>query len=214
MMSEDDDRYRLPMPDLGAFGDETEQPPTAAGPAGERHGTMRFQDEHTTPRPPTLAEQHARQDAQRRQAEESQAAAVAAVAAQKRRRVMIGGGVTIGIVAVIAGAYLLSRSDDVTASCTASGGTNANTVVSDQNCDPAYAEAHGGHVSGGFVFLPLIGGGFQQYRYYYGGTGTIGQHVSGGSFTKPGNANIRTNSGRTIQRGGFGITNHGGSGGS
>jgi hypothetical protein len=129
---------------------------------------------------------------------------------------LIGSGVTVGVVALIAGSYLTSRPDEVTAQCTAATGQNANTVVAEQNCDPAYATSHGGYVSNGFVFVPLLTGGYGQYRYYYGGsTAGVGQHVSGGSFTRPDNATIRTNSGKTIQRGGFGVSGKlGGSGGS
>jgi hypothetical protein len=194
------------------FGDD--EPTTPEQP----QGTMRFQDPDTTKaRPPTLAEQRARAQAEREQ-QENEAAAAAAVAARARRRkrVLIGGGVTIGVVAVIGAAYLLAKPQDVTAQCASATGGNADTVVSDQNCDPAYAQAHGGYVSNGFIFLPLVGGGFGQYHYYYGGGNVpVGQRVSGGSFTAPANANVRTKSGKTIQRGGFGITGKsGGSGGS
>lgn len=210
-MSEGDDRYRLPEPDLGVFG-ESEPEPERGG-----HGTMRFQDpESTRPRPPTLAEQRARQQAEREQAEQAALAEQARDRAARRKRLLIGGGVTVGVVALIAGSYLASRPDDVTAQCTVASGQNANTVVADQNCDPDYARTHGGYVSNGFVFVPLLTGGYGQYRYYYGGsTARIGQHVSGGSFTRPDNATIHTNSGRTIQRGGFGVSGKlGGSGGS
>jgi hypothetical protein len=212
-MSEHDrpDRdYPLPTPDMGVFGapEEPHHEPTD-GPSG----TIRFQDASTEARPPTLAEQRARI-----QAEEESAArqAVADQRATSRRRVMIGAGVTVGVAALVGGWYLLASPASVTARCAVAGtGTDANTVVADQNCDPAYATAHGGHISNGFVFIPLIGGGFGQYRYYYGGSGTIGQHVSGGSFTAPSHATVRTGSGSTIQRGGFGITGKtGGIGGS
>lgn len=212
-MNESDDRYRLPEPDLGAFGEqEPEQEPEQG-----QHGTMRFQDrESTRPRPPTLAEQRARQQAEKDQAEHARQAAAARERAAQRKRLLIGGGVTVGVVALIAGAYLASRPDEVTAQCTVASGQNANTVVAEQNCDPNYATAHGGYVSNGFVFVPLLTGGYGQYRYYYGGPTThIGQRVSGGSFTRPDNATIHTNSGKTIQRGGFGVSGKlGGSGGS
>lgn len=228
-MTEEDDKYRLPAPDLTVFGDEqpgAEQPAEQAGaeqPGGEpgheqgAHGTMRFQERgSTTPRPPTLAEQRARQEYQR-EAEEEQAERQAAIEARalRRRRVMIGGGVTVGVVAVIGAWYLLASPQNVTAQCTVASGSSMDTVVNEQNCDPTYAAQHGGYVSNGFIFLPIGGGRYQQYHYYYGGTGAIGQRATGGSFTAPDNANVRTPSGKTIQRGGFGISGRvGGSGGS
>ncbi|HEX5405432.1 MAG TPA: hypothetical protein VFX16_24425 [Pseudonocardiaceae bacterium] len=212
----DDERYRLPEPDMGMFGDgePADEPTTENKP----QGTMRFQDSDTTrPRPPTLAEQRARAQAEREQQEQAVAAQAAVeAAARRRRRVLIGGGVTIGVVAVIGAAYLLAKPKDVTAQCASAAGANTDTVVADQNCDPDYAAAHGGYVSNGFIFLPLVGGGFGQYHYYYGGGNVpVGQRVSGGSFTAPDNANVKTKSGKTIQRGGFGIGGKsGGSGGS
>jgi hypothetical protein len=211
-MSEEDDKYRLPTPDLGVFGDKTESDGATDREAGQ-HGTMRFQEPGATPpRPPTLAEQRARIQAEQH---EAQATELAEATARKRRRIMIGGGVTVGVVALVGAWYLLATPKTVNASCTVADGGNADTVVADQNCDPNYATTHGGYVSNGFVFLPLIGGGYRQYHYYYGGTGTIGQRATGGSYTAPANANVRTNSGKTIQRGGFGISGKvGGSGGS
>jgi hypothetical protein len=212
-MSEEDDRYRLPAPDLSAFGqDEADKGDKAAESVDGPHGTMRFQDRaSTTPRQPTLAEQRARREAEEELAQ--QQAAVEA-RASKRRRVMIGGGVTVGVVAVIGAWYLLASPSNVTAQCTIASGADTDTIVNEQYCDPAYATAHGGHVSNGFIFLPIGGGQYRQYHYYYGGTGTIGQRASGGSFTAPDNANVRTPSGKTIQRGGFGITGRSGGGSS
>jgi hypothetical protein len=126
---------------------------------------------------------------------------------------MIGAGVTVGVAALVGGWYLLASPSTVSAQCAVAGtGTDANTIVTDQNCDPDYANTHGGYVTNGFVFLPLPGGGYRQYHYYYGGTGTIGQRAAGGSFTAPSNATVRTPSGKTIQRGGFGITGKTGGG--
>ncbi|HEY0805406.1 MAG TPA: hypothetical protein VGD84_10085 [Pseudonocardiaceae bacterium] len=213
-MSEEDKGYHLPTPDMNMFGArDDDQPATPGGPSG----TMRFQDENTAPRPPSVAEQRAR-----REAEEELAArqALAEGRAAGRRRVMIGAGVTVGVAALVGAWYLLATPQTVTASCTVAGtGSDADTVVADQNCDPNYATSQGGHISNGFVFIPLIGGGFRQYHYYYGGTGAIGQRATGGSFTAPSNATVRTGTGQTIQRGGFGITGKtggigGGTGGS
>jgi len=206
VMSEEDRGYHLPTPDMNVFGAPEDDPPTAAHeqPAAGSGGTMRFQDEHTTRRPPSLAEQRARREAE---AELAQQQAQADAKYATRRRVMIGTGVTVGVAALVGAWYLFaSPANAVSAQCTVAGtGSDADTIVADQNCDPDYANQHGGHVSNGFVFLPLPGGGFRQYHYYYGGpTGAIGQRATGGSFTAPSNATVRTPSGKTIQRGGFG----------
>ncbi len=208
-MSDEDQGYHLPTPDMNVFGAPDDDPPqNAGGPAG----TMRFQDEHTARRPPSLAEQRAR-----REAEEELAARQALAAGRNatRRRVMIGTGVTVGVAALVGAWYLLASPPSVTAQCAVAGnGSDQDTVVADQNCDPTFAAQHGGYVNNGFVFLPLPGGGYRQYHYYYGGSGAIGQRATGGSFTAPSNANVRTPSGKTIQRGGFGFGGTGSTGGS
>ncbi|WP_216212860.1 hypothetical protein [Amycolatopsis aidingensis] len=169
-------------------------------------GSMRHQDaENTTPREPSLAEQRARRKAlleeKEREAAEQQAAEQAERKAETRRKVLIGSGVTVGLVGLIATYYAVAQTREVTAVCTDADGT----VVDDRYCDDDYAANHGGYHSGGFIFIPGgIGGG--QYRYNYGGTGRVGQQVSGGSFQKPSNASINTKSGKTVQRGGFGIS--------
>lgn len=184
--------------------DEEQQP---------HRGSMRFQDPSSTERrEPTLAEQRARRQAiaeeRERQAAEEQAAWEAERKAETRRKMLIGSGVTVGLVGLVASWYLVAAPDDVTAVCTTADGT---IVENEQYCDESYARSHGGHVSGGFIFLPLPGGGFQQYRYNYGGHGTVGSQVQGGTYERPQNANISTRSGKTVQRGGFGV--RGGSGG-
>ncbi|MFC4005085.1 hypothetical protein ACFS2C_27240 [Prauserella oleivorans] len=186
--------------------DNTPQRPDSSEPP--RRGSMRFQDaESTTPREPTLAEQRARRRAmveeRERQAAEERAREEAERKAETRRKVFIGTGVTVGLVGLVAGWYVVAKPEEVTAVCTRADGT---IVENDDYCDEDYVESHGGHYSGGFMFLPLPGGGYQQYRYNYGGTGTVGGKVSGGSFTKPANADIATKSGKTVQRGGFGIS--------
>lgn len=214
-MSEEDRGYHLPTPDMNVFGAPEDDPPTEAHqqPPGGPSGTMRFQDEHTAPRPPSLAEQRARREA------EAELAAQQAQADAKyagRRRVMIGAGVTVGVAALVGAWYLLATPKTVSAQCTVAGtGGDVDTIVADQNCDPDYANTHGGYVRDGFVFLPLPGGGYRQYHYYYGGsTGAIGQRATGGSFTAPSGATVKTPSGKTIQRGGFGITGKTGGGSS
>ena len=183
--------------------DEDRQPP--------QRGSMRFQDaESTTPREPTLAEQRARQQAQRRQDElAEQQRAAAKRKEDTKRKLMIGGGVTVGIVALVGAWYLVAKPDDVTATCA----TQDGQVQNDQYCDENYVTHHGGYMGpGGILFMPIPGGGSRSYHYNYGGTVSNG-HVTGGSNTKPKGANINTRGGKSIQRGGFGISNKGGSGG-
>ena len=193
---------------------EDRQPPEEEPP----RGSMRFQDaESTKPREPTLAEQRARRkalaDEERREAEEAQARAEAERKAGTRRKLLIGSGVTVGLVGVVAAWYLVGTPEQVSATCTDSNGV----VVEDNDCDDAYIASRGGHYDSGtgFWILPLATGGFSQYRYNYGGTGTIGRPVSGGSYTKPsGNTTVKTSSGKTVQRGGFGISGKSSSGSS
>ncbi|MBB4687039.1 hypothetical protein [Amycolatopsis jiangsuensis] len=180
-------------------GEQPQQP--------QERGSMRFQDGNTQPREPSLAEQRARRQALAdREREEQEAAAARAVAQRKadtKRKVLIGGGVTVGLAGLISTYYTVAKPTETTAVCTDASGV----VQNDQYCDESYAASHGGHYSGGFWFIPLPGGGFSQYRYNYGGTGTVGQRVSGGSFTAPsGNTNVSTKSGTSVQRGGFGIS--------
>jgi hypothetical protein len=172
---------------------------------------MRFQDaETTTPREPTLAEKRARQQAQRQEEQrEADEKAAAKRKEETKRKVMIGGGVTVGIAALVGAWYLVAKPDDVTATCA----TPDGKVQSDQYCDENYVNSHGGHMgAGGLMFLPIPGGGFSSYHYNYGGTVSNGR-VSGGSSVKPAGANINTRGGKSIQRGGFGVGNKGGSGG-
>ncbi|HEY4019128.1 MAG TPA: hypothetical protein VGM75_10600 [Pseudonocardiaceae bacterium] len=225
-MSDDEERpYRLPTPDLGVFGVEGDEKtaktePVGEAEAGSKQGTMRFQDETTKPRPPTLGEQRARQQAEEAEQERELEAEVEAGRRARRKRVMIGAGVTVGIVAVIGGLYLATRPDDVTARCTSNDPANNGTVVQDQYCDQDYVTSHNGYISNGIIFLPIIGGGgYSQYHYYYGGSGNIGQRVTGGSYTQPSSGTIKTGSGSSVSRGGLGVssksgTGAGGSGGS
>lgn len=223
-MSDDEEQpYRLPTPDLGVFGGEEDKTESVETPteraedaAGPRQGTMRFQDENTKPRPPTLAEARARQQAQEAEREAAlQAQADAEAEAERRRRrkrVMIGAGVTLGIVVVVGGLYLASQSNDVTARCTSNDAANSGTVVQDQYCDEDYVTSHGGYIQNGIIFLPIGGGRYSQYHYYYGGSGNIGQRVSGGSYTQPSSGTIKTGSGGTVSRGGLGVSSKSGGG--
>ncbi|GAA1029929.1 MULTISPECIES: hypothetical protein [Amycolatopsis] len=195
----------------------TQDDNSGAQPAEEQKkpGSMRFQDANTQPRQPSVAEQRARKQAiadQERERQEALAAREAADAkAATKRKILIGSGVTVGLVGLVATFYTIAKPAEVTASCVTSDGV----IQNDDYCTDDYAQRHGGHYSGGFWFIPIPGGtGFTQYRYNYGGTGNIGQHVSGGSYTAPsGNTNVSTKSGTSVQRGGFGISGKSGTSG-
>lgn len=191
-----------------------ENTPEGQNPPGPPpRGSMRFQDENTTAREPSLAEQRARRQAlfeeQQREEDERKSSEIAGRKAATKRKILIGSGVTVGLVGLIATYYTVAKPQEVTAVCTDGNGT----IVQDNNCDESYVTSHGGYSQGGFLFLPLILGG-GQYRYNYGGQGPVGGRVSGGSYTAPSNANVSTKSGKSVQRGGFGISGKSGTGGS
>lgn len=188
-----------------------ENTPEGQNPPPPQRGSMRFQDENTTARQPSLGEQRARRQAlieeEEREVTERQNAEVAARKSSTKRKILIGSGVTVGLVGLVATYYSVAQPEEVTAICA----SDKNIVADDNNCDEAYVTSHGGYSSGGFLFLPIgMGGG--SYRYNYGGQGTIGGPVSGGSYTAPSNANVNTKSGKSIQRGGLGISNKSGTG--
>lgn len=185
--------------------------PVDPGPKTEesapRRGRIRQQDENTAPREPTLAERRARERAERRRRdEEEQRIADEAAGRKKRKRVLVGAGVTVGVVALIAVGYSAAQPDDeIEAHCVDESGV----VVDDSNCAvPAQnTTASGG--GGGFAFFPIfIGAGGRQYHYNYGGSGAIGQTVSGGTTTVPRDGTkVRTSSGSsTVTRGGLGVS--------
>ncbi|HEX4247309.1 MAG TPA: hypothetical protein VH008_05540 [Pseudonocardia sp.] len=175
-----------------------------------RTGSIRYQDENTTPREPTLAERRARLQAQR-QAEEAEEAQLAEDArkAKTRKRVMIGGGVTVGVAALIAIGYAVSRPDTTEARCV---DTN-NVVVDDNNCVQPAADAssynHGGGYYGGGLIPIFIGAGGGQYHYNYGGQGNLGQVATGGTTVAPRNGTVTTGSGRTVAGGSLGRSSGG-----
>ncbi|MGW5050759.1 hypothetical protein [Actinokineospora sp. NPDC004072] len=185
--------YEAPEPD-----DETSE---------RRTGSISYQEPGATaPRKPSLAEQRARQEARRRARDaEYAAAAEAEERRRKRKRILIGAGVTVGVVGLVAVIYAASQPDEVTAHCVNAEGV----IVDDDYCDDGYARSHGGYVSGGFIYI-----GGTSYRYNYGGTGAVGQRVTGGSYVAPSNATVKTGQGKTIQRGGLGVGGSGKSGGS
>lgn len=193
-------------PDQGPDG--TAEPPEAES----KRGQIRFQDADTTkPRAPTLAEQRARRKAleEEREAEQTEVAE-AERKSKVRRRVLIGSGVTVGVVAMVAVWYAAATPDEVTANCVDNNGVLA---ANENYCDESYARSQpGSYYSGGFWFIPLGGGRFGQYQYNYGGSVGPGGRVTGGSTVAPGgNATVKTGSGKTVQRGGFGVSSGGGS---
>ncbi|NBH11306.1 DUF2058 domain-containing protein [Amycolatopsis sp. SID8362] len=170
---------------------------------------MRFQDSNTQPRQPSVAEQRARQQALAQEERDQELARQADAKAATRRKILIGSGVTVGLVGLVATFYTVARpTGDVTAVCTDGSGV----IQNDDYCDESYVTSHHGYSSGGFWFIPINGGGYQSYRYNYGGTGTIGQHVTGGSYDAPSSrTSVHTKSGKSVQRGGFGISGKSGS---
>jgi hypothetical protein len=185
-------------------------------------GSMRFQDGSTTPREPTLAEKRAREQAlRRREAAARQAADDEERSGRRRKRILIGAGVTVGVVALIAVGYSVVQSDDeIAAQCV---DEETQEIVDDSNCVTPVANS--GSYGGGFYPI-FIGGGGRQYHYNYGGTGTPGQRVSGGTTVVPsGGTRVVTSSGRDISprassgsdsvtRGGLGVSGGGSSSGS
>ncbi|MFE3103770.1 hypothetical protein [Nocardia tengchongensis] len=215
--------FTLPMPSL-----EPDAPPVPAVAEPPRRGSMITQESGITqPRPPTVAEARAREKARKRAEEQAQAEADAAEAKQrKKKRVLIGGAAVVGIAALVGGGYLVASAwngPEVTATCTVvakkgelvpigPGQTikaeqdNQEIVVPDNYCSDAQSRGTTSGVSPGFF---LLAG--HSYRYYYGGTGTIGHAPSGGTTVAPKGATVKTKSGGTIQRGGLGAKIGGGS---
>ncbi len=183
-------------------------------------GSMRFQDGSTTPREPTLAEKRAREQAQRRQDSAAQQAADDEDRSRKKRkRILVGAGVTVGVVALIAVGYSVAQPDEeVAAQCV---DEETQEIVDDSNCVTPVANNGGG-------FYPIfIGGGGRQYSYNYGGSGTPGQRVSGGTtVVPPDGTRVRSSSGRdvsprvsssgsdSVSRGGLGVSGNSSSSGS
>jgi hypothetical protein len=196
-----------------------DQPGGEGAPEEERPrpGRMRFQDESTTPREPTLAERRAREQAARRKAEEERRRAEEEERSRKKRkRILVGAGVTVGVVALIAVGYAIAQpEEEIQAQCVDESGI----VVDDSNCvTPA---SSGGTYYGGGFYPIFIGSGGRQYHYNYGGTGTIGQPVKGGTTTvPPDGTRVRTSSGKvvsgssSVSRGGLGVSGGGSSSGS
>jgi hypothetical protein len=169
-------------------------------------GRMRFQDESTTPREPTLAERRAREQAARRaQEEERQRQDDEQRSRKKRKRILVGAGVTVGVVALIAVGYAVAQPDEeVQAQCV---DEETRLVVDDSNCVTP-ASSNNTYYGGGGFYPIFIGGLGRQYHYNYGGTGAIGQPVAGGTTVVPRDGTrVRTPAGsKTVTRGGLGVS--------
>ncbi|WP_239476676.1 hypothetical protein [Nocardia arizonensis] len=195
------------------------QPPFPPGPQEQgapRQGSIERQEPGVTqPRPPTVAEARARDKARKRAEETKRAAASVADAKRRtRNRVLIGGVAVVGVAGLVGGGYLAYRAltapDRVTASCVQINENGQEVVVEDKYCQPGQAgfvddDSSRGH-GGGIVVL----GGWPQYRYYYGGSTTVGKAPTGATTVRPKGAEIKTKTGTTIQRGGLGSKSTGG----
>ncbi|MBJ8343342.1 hypothetical protein JGU72_01540 [Antrihabitans sp. YC2-6] len=158
---------------------------------------MRRQDPQTARRKPqTVADARARDKARERKAELARQAEEDRLKKRKTKRRLIGAGAVVGLVGVVALGYWALSADEVTARCVDDDGD----IVAESYC--------GGTPGPNGIFI--IAG--SQYRYYYGGSGSVGQKISGGTTVKPKGATIKTTSGSTIQRGGLGSKIGGSSG--
>ncbi|WP_289009584.1 hypothetical protein [uncultured Thermomonospora sp.] len=97
--------------------------------------------------------------------------------------------VTLSTVAVMSVAFAAGcgGGNTVTADCVVRQPDGRLAAVHESNC-----QAGGGG-----------GGGKRRYEWVYGGK-LSGGYVTGGSFVQPGDATVKTRSGRVISRGGFG----------
>lgn len=181
--------------------DQPRRPRHAAGsPPGSR-GTVRRQDRATSrKRAPSVGEARARDKAREKEEAIEQARLAAEAKRKKRNRRLIGGAATVGVVGVVAGlGYWALSPSRVTAQCVQDDPAGHPVVVEDTYCTT--------HSSGpgGFIFF-----GGHQYRYYYGSSGAVGTWPVGGTTVAPKGADVKTKSGTTVQRGGFGSKFYGG----
>ena len=209
----------------GSSGESKPAEPSGRAPAedgsqpADEQGRIRHQEPGaTTPREPTLAEKRARERAEQRRQEAEQAEREAAQrASDKRRKLLVGGGVTVGVVALVAAFYSASSySQDADASSRYCSANEGGRTVAEQErfCDENYVNHNGGHVDHGTgtFFMPIfLPGGqrvMQPYRYGYTSGGSpappVGSTVGNPSFTKPAGSAVKDRSGSTISRGGFG----------
>ena len=214
-----------------AFGGQPSEGQSAGDQASEDQasgtspqGRIHYQDpDTTTPREPTMAERKARERAERRRDDAERAEqAEAARKSNNRRKVMIGSGVTVGVVALVASFYSAATySQEANASTQYCAGVDGRTVAEQEKfCDPKYVQENGGSYNPGtgmfFMPIPLgAGGGMHHYRYGYtpGGAAppSVGSTVPSPNFNKPTDSNVKTKSGNTISRGGFGVGTKSGS---
>lgn len=188
-------------------------------------GRIHYQDPGTaTPREPTMAERKARERAQRRQDDAERAEqAEAARKSNNRRKVMIGSGVTVGVVALVASFYSAATySQEANASTQYCAGVDGQPVAEQEKfCDPKYVQENGGSYNPGtgMFIMPFLmpSGGIGQHTYRHGYTPggaappSVGSPVSSPNFNKPTDSNVKTKSGNTISRGGFGVGSKSGS---
>jgi len=157
---------------------EPEEPPV-------QPGSITEQGADTEARPPSPAAARRRliaQDArERKQAEDARHLKI-------RKRVMIGSGVAVGVVAIAAIAHWSSPGGTTQAHCVDS---------NDQPVSASYCD-NGSHVGSFFFFAG------SQYHYYYGGSLSPSGRYTNGSLSAPKSGAIKTDSGKTIRRGGFG----------
>ena len=128
-----------------------------------------------------------------------------------RKRVLVGGGVAVGVVALVAIVYAASQPDEVEAQCVDPQGV----VVPDDNCG---GSQQGGYYNSSGVFVPIFIGGFgNQYHYNYGSRARPwGRSPQGGTTAPPaagtsvrsgtsGSSLGSTSSSGTVSRGGLGV---------
>jgi hypothetical protein len=200
-----DDETRSPGDKAGQEPAQPWAPPEQPSQPGQPSpgGSMRFQDPATArPRPPTVGEARAREKAERERKEFERARFEANVKRYHRNQRLKGGAAVVGVVGVVAAlGYWALSPRTVTAQCVQENAAGGPIIVPD-----SYCSGHGGGTGGLFIYSG------NQYRYYYGSTGTIGARPSGGTTVAPKGDTIKTSSGTTIQRGGLG-TKFSGSGG-
>jgi hypothetical protein len=182
--------------DAGSPGDEAGRDTSG--------GSMRSQDRATArPRPPTVGETRAREKAERKRREIEKARVEAELKRQQRNKRLKGGVVAVGVVGVVAAlGYWALSPRTVTAQCVQEDASGGPIVVPD-----SYCTGHTGNSSGLFIYSG------HQYRYYYGGSGTVGARPVGGTTIKPKDTTVKTSSGSTIERGGLGSKFSGSGGG-
>jgi hypothetical protein len=190
-----------PAPGGGPIPDQPRRPRRGgSGPPGSR-GNVRRQDRATSrKRAPSVGEARARDKVRQKEEAIEQARVDAEEKRRKRNRRLIGAAATVGVVGVVAGlGYWALSPNRVTAQCVQDDPSGHPVIVEDSYCTT--------HSSGpgGFIFF-----GGHQYRYYYGSTGAIGTWPVGGTTVAPKGSEVKTKSGTTVQRGGFGSKFYGG----